>query len=42
LRFSGACSLAISTAPPHSPPTDMPWMMRSTTKPIGAQTPAVA
>jgi hypothetical protein len=38
-RPFGACSTDMSTAPPHSPPTPMPWAMRSTTSRIGAQMP---
>ncbi len=33
------CSTASSTAPPHSPPTPMPWRNRSTTSRTGAQLP---
>ena len=40
LRPLGACSLAMSTAPPHSPPTEMPCSSRSNTRPTGAQMPA--
>src|SRR5699024_6211866 len=40
-RF-GACSNAISAAPPHSPPTATPWIIRKVTKMIGAATPIVA
>ena len=36
------CSTAISTAPPHSPPTPKPWTNRSSTSRIGAQTPIEA
>lgn len=35
----GALSLAIRIAPPHSPPTAMPWTIRSATREIGAQMP---
>ena len=35
----GACSTAISAAPPHSPPADTPWSNRSTTSRTGAATP---
>ena len=38
-RSAGANSTASSTAPPYSPPTPMPWRIRSTTSRIGAQTP---
>ena len=41
-RREVACSAAISTAPPHSPPTAMPWTTRSSTSRIGAQTPTWA
>jgi hypothetical protein len=37
--FLGACSTAISTAPPHSPPTPMPCTKRRVTSRIGAITP---
>ncbi len=37
--FLGACSTAMSTAPPHSPPAEMPCRMRSSTSRIGAPTP---
>ncbi|MNE02287.1 hypothetical protein D3C80_947580 [compost metagenome] len=42
LRPLGACSLAISTAPPHSPPTEMPCSRRRNIRPMGAQIPACA
>jgi hypothetical protein len=38
-RFLGACSTAISAAPPHSPPTPRPWAIRSRTSTIGAAIP---
>ncbi|MCY1216922.1 hypothetical protein D9M72_288120 [compost metagenome] len=41
-RPLGACSPAISTAPPHSPPTAMPCTTRSSTSSTGAMAPAVA
>jgi len=34
-----ACSADISTAPPHSPPTAMPWITRSSTSAMGASVP---
>ena len=34
-----ACSADMSTAPPHSPPTEIPWITRSSTRPTGAQPP---
>ncbi len=40
--FSSPCSAAISTAPPHSPPTAKPWSSRQTSSRIGAATPIVA
>jgi hypothetical protein len=40
--LGGACSTDISTAPPHSPPTPMPWAMRSSTRMTGAQMPMAA
>ncbi|CAI8394186.1 MAG: Uncharacterised protein [Cellulomonadaceae bacterium TMED98] len=27
-----SCSVATNTAPPHSPPSEMPWSRRSSTK----------
>jgi hypothetical protein len=36
------CSVAIRTAPPHSPPTASPCTKRSTTISIGAHTPMAA
>ena len=36
------CSTAMSTAPPHSPPTPIPWAKRSRVSQTGAQTPTVA
>ena len=41
-RAASPCSAAISTAPPHSPPTAKPWTRRSTISAIGAQTPICA
>ena len=42
-RFlTGACSTAMSAAPPHSPPAARPWRMRSRSRAIGATTPAPA
>jgi hypothetical protein len=38
-RPCGACSPAISTAPPHSPPTAMPCTTRSSTSKTGASMP---
>lgn len=38
-RPDGACSVAISTAPPHSPPTARPCSSRSVTSRTGAATP---
>jgi hypothetical protein len=43
LRLStGACSTAMSAAPPHSPPAEKPCARRSMTSRIGAQTPICA
>ena len=41
-RPLGACSPAINTAPPHSPPTAMPWTMRSRISSTGAVAPICA
>ena len=41
-RLPPECSVAISTAPPHSPPTARPCTKRSTTISIGAHTPMVS
>ena len=41
-RPLGACSTDIRTAPPHSPPTPMPWAMRNSTRMTGAQIPTWA
>jgi hypothetical protein len=41
-RPAPACSVAMSTAPPHSPPTAMPCTKRSTTMRIGAHAPMTA
>src|SRR5512133_2377044 len=41
-RPGGAGSTDISTAPPHSPPTPMPWAMRRVTRMTGAQMPIAA
>ncbi|MCY1179792.1 hypothetical protein D9M73_202070 [compost metagenome] len=41
-RPFGACSPAISTAPPHSPPTAMPWTMRNRISSTGAAAPICA
>ena len=42
-RFStGACSTASSTAEPHSPPAEMPWMMRKRMSSSGAAMPIVS
>ncbi|MNE18088.1 hypothetical protein D3C81_1364660 [compost metagenome] len=38
-RPLGACSPAINTAPPHSPPTAMPWTIRSRISNTGAAAP---
>ena len=38
-RPSGACSIDIRMAPPHSPPSANPWTKRSTTSSTGAQAP---
>lgn len=38
----GACSEAIRTEPPHSPPRPMPWIMRMQTRRIGAAMPMEA
>ena len=35
-------SIDMSTEPPHSPPTPMPWTIRSRVSRIGAHTPMVA
>ena len=40
--WAGACSTAINTAPPHSPPSARPWMMRRLSSRIGAHTPMAA
>ena len=43
LRLSGgACSTAMSAAPPHSPPAEKPCTTRRKISRIGAQTPACA
>ena len=36
------CSSAMSTAPPHSPPTAIPWKTRNSTSRMGAHTPMIA
>jgi hypothetical protein len=41
-RLESPCSIDISTAPPHSPPSPRPWEMRSTTSRMGAATPMAA
>jgi len=41
-RPSGAFSVAISAAPPHSPPSPAPCRKRSAARSHGARTPAVA
>ena len=35
----GACSATYVTAPPYSPPSARPWIIRTTTKMIGAAMP---
>ena len=39
---SSPCSAAISTAPPHSPPTAKPWTRRQVSSRSGAATPMEA
>lgn len=39
--FGAACSIDISAAPAHSPPTAKPWMIRRVTSRIGAAIPIV-
>ena len=41
-RRDEACSVAMSTAPPHSPPTPKPCTRRSSTSRIGAPMPIAA
>ncbi len=41
-RRGSACSVASSTAPPHSPPSERPCRTRSTMMPIAPSHPAVA
>ena len=41
-RPGGACSTAMSAAPPHSPPAERPCSRRSTSSRIGAATPMLA
>ncbi|MDQ0894902.1 hypothetical protein QFZ26_002457 [Agromyces ramosus] len=41
-RFVGACSTAMSAAPPHSPPAEKPCRMRSRISRIGAAMPICA
>jgi hypothetical protein len=38
-RLAGACSTAMRTAPPHSPPAETPWMMRRSSRRMGAAIP---
>ena len=41
-RFGSVHSPAISTAPPHSPPTPMPWMMRKNVSSTAPQMPMLS